>query len=321
MRASFFKPETERKPATLNMRFGNPRRSTWILICLALLMPTWTARAGFPTLPSAQTLEDGIQFFDVVLTGDAPGKNMRLWVYLPPGDHPAKSLPCVFIAPSGTPFITGQSLSVGDRPEHLPYAKAGFAVIAYELDGTLAVHSDSALLIAVNQFMAAHGGIDNARAAADYALAQVPGIDPDRLYTAGHSSAATVALDVAATDPRIKACCAYAPCPDLHKRLKPRLIASLSLKLPEFGAFIDSASPSQHIDALKAKPVMLFTAADDKNVPTQFVRDFAADLQQAGGSQIKLVTADSGGHYHSMIDKGIPAGIAFLKELDATASK
>ncbi len=227
-------------PAALNMRFGNHHHATWILICLALLMPTGTARAELPTLSSAQTLEDGIQFFEVVLTGDAPGKNMRLWVYLPPGDHPAKSLPCVLIAAAGTPLITGQSLSMGDRPEHLPYAKAGFAVIAYELDGTWAVHSNSALLIAVNQFMAAHGGIDNARTAADYALARVPGIDPDRLYTAGHSSAATVALDVAATDPRIKACCAYAPCPDLHKRTQAAwLIASLSLKLPEFAAFVD----------------------------------------------------------------------------------
>jgi dipeptidyl aminopeptidase/acylaminoacyl peptidase len=318
VRAYFLEPEIERMLIAYNVCRRNLPCATWILSCLALLMLARTARADFPDRPAPQTLEGGIQFFDVSVSGDAPGQSMRFWAYLPPGDHPAKSLPCVFVAPAGTPFITGQRLGIDDRPEHLPYVKAGFAVIAYELDGQRTVHTDAALLAAISQFMAVHGGVDNAHTAVDYALVRMPEIDPERLYAAGHSSAANLALDVAAADPRIKACCAYAPCPDLRKRLKPRFVASVSQKLPEFGAFIDSASPSQHIDELKAKPVMLFTAADDKNIPTQSVRDFAADLRQAGAAQVKLVTADSGGHHQSMIDMGIPAGIEFLKELRAT---
>jgi dipeptidyl aminopeptidase/acylaminoacyl peptidase len=287
--------------------------SIYLLVCVISLIGTGPARADFPALPAAQTLEGGVQFFDVVLDGVAPVPAMRTWIYLPAGNHKDKSLPCVLIAPAGTPLFIGMRLGKDDRIEHLPYVKAGFAVIAYELDGEPAARTDPAYLAAIGQFMAAHGGVDNAHRAVDYALARIPQIDPNRLYAAGHSSAGTVALDVTAADPRIKACCAYAPCPDLRKRLKAALIASVSRTLPQFDAFVDSASPSQHIDALKTKPILLFTAADDDNVPTQNIRDFATDIQHAGGVQVKLVTTESGGHYQSMVEKGIPAGIAFLK--------
>ena len=128
-----------------------------------------------------------------------------------------------------------------------------------------------------------------------------------------------MALDLAAADPRIKGCCAYAPAPDVRQRYKSQTIMDISRRIPDFGAFIDSVSPSRHIDALKGKPILLFTAADDQNVPTQSVRDFAAELQHAGDTQVKLVTTESGGHVQSMFDQGIPAGIAFLKELEARA--
>jgi dipeptidyl aminopeptidase/acylaminoacyl peptidase len=96
---------------------------------------------------------------------------------------------------------------------------------------------------------------------------------------------------------------------------------SLNRKVSGFDVFIDSASPSQHLQSLATKPVMLFTAADDKNVPTQNVKDFAAAIEQSGGKQVRLITTATGGHYHSMIEKGIPAGIAFLKEIDAKSQR
>jgi dienelactone hydrolase len=277
---------------------------------------------GMTDLPSAnpgQTLEGGIQFTEVSMVRGRrrPGSAAKLWLYLPPGSHGPKSLPCVFIAPAGSNLMTGNDLGDGDRDEHLPYVKAGFAVVAYELDGIPAARNDRAVLAAIPQFIAVHGGVDDAHAAVDYALTSVPEIDPRRLYVAGHSSAATVALDVAAADPRIKACCAYAPVANLRNRINASVVAIVSPRVPGFDAFLDSASPSQHVDDLKSKPVLLFTADDDDNVPTQSVRDFAASLQQAGGTQIKLVTTATGGHHDSMIAQGIPAGIAFLKEVDA----
>jgi dipeptidyl aminopeptidase/acylaminoacyl peptidase len=261
-------------PTAGHCRYWRAPNASLILIGLMLLVFAQQAQAEFPQRPPPQTLDGGIQLFDVVLSGDGPGQTMRLWVYLPPGDHGAKSLPCVFIAPAGSNLITGMTLSDGDRPEHLPYVKSGFAVIAYELDGKMDGRTNAALLAAVAKFMAAHGGVDNAHTAVDFALARVPEIDPQRLYAAGHSSAATVALDVTAADSRIQACCAYAPCPNLRNRLKPNLVTAVNRKLAGFDAFVDSASPAQHIDALKTKPVMLFTAEDDTNSPAGGCKGF-----------------------------------------------
>ena len=57
------------------------------------------------------------------------------YLYLPPGKHAPKSLPCVLIAPAGSTCWRAWTLGDGDSPEHMPYVKAGYAVLAYELDG------------------------------------------------------------------------------------------------------------------------------------------------------------------------------------------
>ena len=297
------------------------RKQTCVAPACLILLLTSVVRADFPDRPAAQALNGNIQFFDVSLQGDGAGQTMKLWLYLPAGTHAAKSLPCVFVAPAGSILITGMTLGDGDRAEHLPYVLAGFAVVAYELDGAMVGRTNGAVWAAVPKFMAAHGGIDNEHTAVDYVLARVPEVDPRRLYAAGHSSAATVALDVTAADPRIKACCAYAPVPNLRNRLKPTTITVLDRKVPGFDSFIDAISPVQQIEQLKTKPVMLFTADDDANVPTQSVKDFAEALQQAGAKKVKLVTVPTGGHHDSMITDGIPAGISFLLGVDSKIRK
>ena len=143
----------------------------------------------------------------MILGGNGPGLPMRVRLYLPTGQHPPHSLPCVFIAPAGTRLLHGSALGEADSPEHLPYARAGFAVLAYELSGDLPNDSGGALTFnqlksPVQQFMAADGGLANARAAVDFVLAKVPEVNPAQLYAAGHSSAATMALDAAAMDHR-----------------------------------------------------------------------------------------------------------------------
>jgi dipeptidyl aminopeptidase/acylaminoacyl peptidase len=306
-------------PVVMNAHLpqGLGHRAGGVLAALALLILIGSARADFPQRPPGRSMEGGIQWFEISLKGEGPGQTMTLWLYLPPGEHPAKSLGCVFVAPAGSNLMTGMTLSDEDRAEQLPYVNAGYAVIAYELDGKMKNRTLAAAYAAAPRFIAAHGGVDNARTAIDYALARVPEIDPRRLYTAGHSSAATVALDVAAADPRIAACCAYAPGVNLLQRWGEEAMAVFSRHVNGFRAFAAAASPSNHLDELKTKPLLLFTARDDANIPTQRVQDFAAALKRAGSKRTKLVTVAAGGHYQSMIDHGIPAGIAFLKDLDA----
>src|SRR6185503_18801936 len=54
------------------------------------------------------------------------GGARKLWVYLPERVGAGK-LPCVLIAPAGTPLVHGMALGEGDIEEHVPYVLQGFA--------------------------------------------------------------------------------------------------------------------------------------------------------------------------------------------------
>jgi dipeptidyl aminopeptidase/acylaminoacyl peptidase len=153
----------------------------------------------------------------------------------------------------------------------------------------------------------------NAHDALEYALAKVPGIDARRLYTAGHSSAATLSLLVAEHEPRIQACIAYAPVCDVPARLGDRLIGALSSALLGYREFAERASPLTSVARLRC-PVFLFHADDDATVPTLQVAGFAAALRRTN-SHVTFVQVPTGNHYRSMIQQGIPRGIQWLRRL------
>ncbi len=102
--------------------------------------PAWRM-PELPQLDVGTLIEPGVWLYEVHLPGNKPGQpampghSGKLWLYLPEGQHDPQSLPCVLIAGAGSNLVTGMELTDGDRPEHLPYARAGMAVLAYELDG------------------------------------------------------------------------------------------------------------------------------------------------------------------------------------------
>lgn len=235
-----------------------------------------------------------------------------LWVYLPPKTTSAKGLPCVFVAPAGTPLIYGSEL--GNPPEYVPYAKAGFAVVAYAIDGNVAKQEDDAQVIkGINSFIAADGGIKNARCAMDYAV-QTFGVDPKRLYVAGHSSAGTLALQVAQNDPRVAGCIAFAPCTNIPLFMGDNL-AEISKAVPAVGRYVEKASPHTRTADLHC-PVFLFQALDDSVVSPPTTRAFANQVKQTNPS-VAYAEVSEGDHYDSMIQQGIPMAIAWLKQQGA----
>lgn len=288
------------------------------LLTGVMLLPTGCAsRKAAPTAPpplgAARTLEPGVTEYEGTLTReDGPE---RVWVYLPA--HPANAkIPCLFIAPAGSPLIHGMDLNDEDRPEHLPYVRAGYAVVAYSLDGPVTdPKNEQQVEAAAQAFKKADAGLANARAAIDYALAAVPQIDPKRLYTAGHSSAGTVSLLVAENEPRIAACIAYAPCCDIPRHLGPDMMKTLDDVLPEEREFLTRRSPSAAPDQMTV-PLFLFHADDDSTVPAAEVDDFAQAVQRTN-SHVTYIKFPSGGHYQSMIDQGIPRAITWLQALPA----
>src|SRR5437899_1596668 len=88
------------------------------------LASTRGAPATFPELGLRQLIQPGIQFQEATLRrGSMP---MRVWYYQP--EQASGKLALVLVPPAGSTLFGGMALSEGDRREHYPYARAGFAV-------------------------------------------------------------------------------------------------------------------------------------------------------------------------------------------------
>ncbi|MFT3785408.1 MAG: prolyl oligopeptidase family serine peptidase [Tepidisphaeraceae bacterium] len=265
--------------------------------------------ASIPARPEFVSVAPDVERGEVSLRSTT-GKPMKLWVYLPTATRPRldRSLPAVLIAPAGSNCISGMRLSEGEENEHVPWVKAGFAVIAYELDGPLEGRN---LADGVRAFIAARGGLANAAAALDYATARLPEVDPAKVVAVGHSSAATVALLVARVDPRVRAVVAFAPRADVAQPINEQMMKSLENVIPGSNQVIHDISPVNFIDDL-AKPTMLFVAQDDENINPAAVTKLAEQLRAKGRSP-QLIVVPSGGHYEPMIAQGIATAIEWTK--------
>ena len=321
------------------MKIRSGRRSLWraaiwmVLIALYVLYRLWAALPHIPkegrltpaTLPPfgvGREVEPGVIGHEVTLQRPGSETPERLWIYLPAaietGGKPG-STPCVFVAPAGSRLFHGMALGDSDRPEQIPYAHAGFIVVAYDIDGDWPRdEKERGSLIRQHMvaFRSAEAGLLDARDAIDYALARIPQVDPHRLYTAGHSSAATLSLQVAEHEPRIAACVAYAPCTDVIGRVGEKALRTLDVLLPGETDFLRSLSPDTGAENLHC-PVFLFHAEDDTNIPIARTEQFATRLRRTI-PKVTFVRAASGGHYDSMIAQGLPGGIQWLKNQAAS---
>ena len=274
--------------------------------------------ANPPPLPVAQKLEDGVVVHRVRLNGGDEASDV--WIYLPEKTNGQK-LPVVLVTAAGSYLWNGTSLDEGDMPEHLPYVRKGYAVIAYETPGSLDKVdlkniSDEQLLKAVTDFKNSKAGLVSEQNALNYALEKVAALDSERIYIAGHSSAATHALLVAANEPRVEAAIAYAPATDLEKRLA-KIIPEFNSDVPGFEGFIKTSSPKNNISQIKV-PVFIFHAADDSVIPIEDTKTFTAELRKVN-SNVTFETADKGDHYDSMIEQGIPNAIKWLNKIAIAA--
>lgn len=227
----------------------------------------------------------------------------HVWVY-----KPAKikgKCPLILIGPAGTPLIYGMTVSTGDSDEHTPYARAGCIVVSYDISGPY-IRGEGRLENSVRAFSDANLGVDDAKRALTYALKSIPEVDSHRIIVVGHSSAATLALQAALADDRIQACVAYAPVVDVEARIGKNL-TKIDRTVTGFAAKAQAYSPANHIGEIH-KPLFLFHADDDDNVPTDEIRRLAK-----GTKTSKLVEVPKGGHYNSMIQQGIPAAIEWMK--------
>jgi len=283
-----------------------------VLACVFNLCPPVQA-GGDPDLPRPIPLGGNVLFYDITIEQD--GAKTQLWIYTPADVPEGSKLPCVLIAPAGTALWHGMSLGGGDRPEHTPWVEAGNVVVAYSISGALpAEWDDGDAMKALDAFLKADGGVANAKAALDYAIAKVKEVDKKKVYTVGHSSAATLAIQVAQADSRIKRCVAFAPATDLETHLEETAdIFASEYKETRLKKWSAKYSPLTRAKKLKC-PIFLFHAEDDENISIEETRKFEQALVKAGRKEVKLVTTESGGHYQSMIDEGMPTAVMWVIE-------
>jgi dienelactone hydrolase len=200
----------------------------------------------------------------------------RLLVFMPTNSAKPK-LPCVFVAPSATAPLYGQTIDEETVVywHYINYARAGYAVIAYDIDGyidtidrinetTLVTQPDKLVIDSLKAYKASDAGVLNAKLAIDYAVARIPQIDPDAMYSVGADAGGTTALIVAATDRRIKAAIAYSPTTDVPKQYSS-LVEKISKAVPGYKDFIDRSSPHRNIEKMN-KPIFIFH--DDRSTKT-----------------------------------------------------
>lgn len=272
------------------------------------------ASMEMPELGGGYVLEEtGVVVYDVSFSASGPGGRTSLRIYVPPGEHEADSLPCVLVAPAGTNLLSGSELDGDDyHDETLPYALSGMVVISYTLDGVASGEDDAAMAEALKEFKKASAGVSNGRVALEFALARLSMVDPDKVFTAGHSSAANVSLLMAAHEPRLAGAIAYAPVCDVEASLKELLeTPGVGMTLPGVKNFVVRSSPITHA-ARTSVPVFLFAAGDDEPIVVEGVEAFRTKMKDAGGA-VELKTVPSGGHYQSMVDEGIPAGVSWIE--------
>lgn len=282
-----------------------------VLLCVSSQGQTSNA----PPLDTAKKIADGILRYEIKLKRN--GQENQVWIYVPEKPR-QKKLPCVLIAPAGSHLFDGMSLSRGSEPEHLPYVRAGFVVLAYDLSGELLGRSNDAVVAAVTAFRESRAGLVNERNALDYALANVPLIDAENIFVAGHSSAATHALLVAANEPRVKGVVAYAPATDVADFIG-KYVPIIEGLVPNFTGFVAQNSPINFAPKITV-PVFVFQAKDDSVMEMKVTRKFIDRLKKTN-NDVTFVEVDHGGHYASMIDPGIAKGIDWMKARIVTSTK
>lgn len=238
------------------------------------------------------------------------GLGRALKVILPPGKESGEGLPLVVVGVAGSRLVHGMPMD--ENPEELyPYANAGFVVIAFGQDGEYEgekISSDEAKK-AIELFVSADGRVKNAQQAIDYGIEKV-GVDPKNVFVSGHSSAATIALQVAMADNRVKAGVAFAPVTDVRGYLGD-YAPHFENEVFGFRKWLKARDPMPNVQKIKV-PFLIFHADDDSIVDKPMIDQFVAKLT-AQNPKSQFVHVATGDHYDSMIDEGFKSAVPFLK--------
>lgn len=260
------------------------------------------------TAPRARTAF-AVHLEQLTQPGPTSAETRTVWLYRP--DPLPDQLGLVLVAPAGSNLVTGMPLADDDRREHTPYARAGFAVVAYSIDGVARPNAtDAEIERAMSAYMASQAGVANARVALDLALVKLRSVDRRLIFVAGHSSAGAHALLLATQEPRIRGVVVYAPATRLDAPGLDGMLSLIEQRVPGFTKFVTWSMPVNRVLDFSV-PIFVFQARDDSVIPPEHTDDFVERLR-AAGKTVEYVQVDRGDHYPSMIEQGLAKGVAWL---------
>lgn len=282
-----------------------------------------------PSLTTSITLPAGI----------GPGASSQMRIWMPQGQHALHALGCVFMPPHEANFLSGAAIGDVSDPEALkeafpllqPCLSAGFAVVAFSVDGELQglenLGSDFSALQklhrdAYQRFQAGQVGLVNLRNAVEWVSTKVHQIDPARLYIGGVNEAGSLALLGAAHEPRLKGCVVVDPVCNVAAHYAMEYEDVDEMPVPEAitnQAFLGQCSPSAQIPHIQC-PVFLASISyddDESEQPTLADNNQFVQQMSGAGKPIQFVKIGPAGDYNVNQDQVALQGVAWLKTLTA----
>jgi dienelactone hydrolase len=264
-------------------------------------------------------IEPGVIFHQVVLPGGTTqGLSNRLWLYLPRDEHGAGPFPCVLMAAEGH-HVADSTLDDDDRAQHVPFVKAGFAVLAYEVEGAAqqrSLRGPGSRKADLETFLGGYAGLLNAKVAVAYVLAKVPQVDPTRIYAVGFGTAGTTAMLLAEHEPRIRGCALIAAPIDLERWLGPT--RSQDVQNAGGSDLLTRFSPRTN-EAKLTCPLFLFYSRGDTIVPVTQARECEERLGALGRS-VTVEVVPTGGHGEALLRQAIPRVVEWLQKASSARS-
>jgi dienelactone hydrolase len=251
---------------------------------------TYPVRTTFPELGDLQN--DG--FHDrylVQLSGEYLGEPMGMVLYVPSGTHGAHSLACIMLAPAMDNALEGNTSTEHDIKDAAAFVELGFAVMLYDTSRYSILDRPRTPGFCVVEYAQSDGGTHFARNAMNLMASKATMIDMKRVYAVGWGSSATVALNLAAMDHRIRAVAAVSPVCDIAGHLgTPAAELEHTNRVSGIGDMMKKLSPINNVAKIQC-PVLFLNSSDSSARPSKGDGiDAFAKAMEAGG---KVAVIDS----------------------------
>ena len=222
---------------------------------------------------------------------DSGSLKLKAWINKPvAGDKPK---PAVLYLHSG--FAIGED----DWDQCQPFRDAGFVTMTPILRGENGQPGNFSLF---------YDEVDDAIAAAEL-LAKTPGVDPNRLFVAGHSAGGTLALLTAMTSKRFKGCASFSGSPDqvTFLRDEPDLVKFDQTDPNEYAM----RSPLAFPKSFKC-PVRLYWGDDEPPQLFRFSSQKLAEKATANGQDVQAISVP--GDHDTAVAPAMKLAIAFFQQ-------